>query len=203
MRIVDIKGHVFGKLTADHFCGSNSRGRAVWACVCECGRARDVLGTNLRTGRVTSCGCMEHENRSVSARTHGGSRSLTYASWISMLHRCENPQRTKYAAHGGRGVTVCRRWHKYENFLADMGPRESTALSIERRDNDKNYTPSNCYWADKKTQARNRRNSSTATHKGKTQTLAAWAEQLGKAHSTLSWRKQQGWSDIEIINGRK
>lgn len=202
MRVVDITGGTFGKLTVLRHSGSNASGRATWLCLCVCGTERTVNGTDLRAGRIVSCGCMEHENRSAAMRTHGDSTSLTYASWIAMMHRCENPRRTKYEAHGGRGITVCKRWHKYENFLADMGPRESTALSIERRDNDKNYMPRNCYWADKKTQARNRRNSSTATYKGKTQTLAAWAEQLGKAHSTLSWRKQQGWSDIEIINGR-
>lgn len=203
MRVVDVSNQTFALLKVLQYAGSDVKGRAVWMCLCACGTKRLVSGTDLRTGRITSCGCTEHENRSAARRTHGDSTSLTYVSWIAMLHRCENPQRTKYEAHGGRGISVCKRWHKYENFLADMGPRESTALSIERRDNDKKYMPSNCYWADKKTQARNRRNSSTATYKGKTKTLAAWAEQLGKAHSTLSWRKQQGWSDTEIINGRR
>lgn len=202
MRIVDVKGGVFGKLTAHHYCGSNARGRSVWACICECGRARDVTGTALRTGRVTSCGCMTHENRSAPRRTHGGSKDLAYASWVAMLHRCENPQRTKFDCHGGRGIKVCKRWHKYENFLKDMGPRESTAFSIERRNNNGDYKPSNCYWATRKEQCRNRRNNVWLQYAGKKQTLTEWALEVGLTQSTLNWRRQQGWSDIEIINGR-
>lgn len=92
--------------------------------------------------------------------THGhsvGGHSLTYSSWISMLSRCHNENRTNYHHYGGRGITVCPRWREsFENFLADMGERPA-GKSIDRIDPDGNYEPDNCRWATQAEQLRNRR----------------------------------------------
>lgn len=196
------RGTVFSRLTVVREAGRSPQGRSLWACTCICGGSKTVSGTNLRSGYVRSCGCLAKELASARAKTHGLSKTLTYSSWITMLHRCENPRRSKYEYHGGRGITVCKRWHKFENFLADMGPRESVALSLERRDNNKGYRPSNCYWATREEQCNNRRNSVRLTHAGKTQTLSQWAAHLGKTQSTLSWRYHQGWPVSEVLYGR-
>lgn len=91
---------------------------------------------------------------------HGHSKekitSLTYNSWAGMLARCQNPRHKQFAEYGGRGITVCARWQKFENFLADMGERPC-GLSIDRRDNSGNYEPGNCRWATPKQQSNNRR----------------------------------------------
>lgn len=78
------------------------------------------------------------------------------ASWASMISRCNNPNRSNYKYYGGRGIKVCRRWKKFENFLADMG-RKPPGKSLDRIDNNKGYSPSNCKWSSKSEQMKNRR----------------------------------------------
>ena len=89
--------------------------------------------------------------------THGLSQSPEHAAWRDMKSRCMNPKVKCYPRYGGRGVTVCDRWMTFENFLADMGPRPGAGYSIERNNSDGNYEPSNCRWATKLEQSRNRR----------------------------------------------
>lgn len=192
-------GERYGKLTVQSRSGVNHEGRVQWSCLCDCGGTAIVAGTSLRLGMTRSCGCL----RSDVKRTHGLSKTPTYSSWIAMIHRCENPKRRDYSYYGARGVRVCARWHVFENFLADMGERPSRTATIERTNNRKGYTPSNCVWADRTAQARNTRRNTLLTYNGETLTIAAWAERVGRPHSTLSWRKQQGWCDAEIINGRR
>lgn len=192
-------GDRYGKLTVRHRVGINHEGRVQWECVCDCGKLAVVTGTSLRLGLTRSCGCL----RSDVKRTHGLSRTLAYSSWVSMIHRCENPQRTKYAFHGGRGITVHPPWHSFVSFYEDMGDRPAKEYSLERLDNSKGYAPGNCVWATQKEQCRNTRHNTLLTHNGETLPIATWAERVGRPHSTLSWRKQQGWCDAEIINGRR
>lgn len=85
-------------------------------------------------------------------------RHLTseYSAWYSMMHRCYNPKNAKFHRYGGRGILVCERWQKIENFLTDMGKKSSHKLTLERIDNDKGYDPSNCRWATYSDQNKNR-----------------------------------------------
>lgn len=121
-------------------------------------------------------------------RTHGMAHTTEYNIWISMRDRCCNCKDEHFPDYGGRGIRVCERWRKFENFYADMGPRPSTGHSIERKDNDGNYEPSNCVWATKKEQARNKRTTVRITFDGQTRPLAEWAEFLGLNYDLLRQR---------------
>lgn len=80
----------------------------------------------------------------------------TYSCWRSMISRCRNPKNRAWSTHGGRGIKVCKRWKKFENFFADMGERPK-GLTLERVDNDGDYKPGNCKWATWSEQNKNRR----------------------------------------------
>jgi hypothetical protein len=131
---------------------------------CDCGNKVIVYENKLRTGMTRSCSCYRTEKsteRLLGFNTkHGhtwkGGSSPTYLSWQGMVARCTNPSSPAWKWYGGRGIRVCRRWRSFENFLADMGERPH-GLTLERRNNDGGYKPSNCCWATRSQQARNRR----------------------------------------------
>ena len=131
--------------------------------------------------------------------THGQSESLTYSTWERMKNRCSNPRHDKYARYGGRGIKVCKRWQKFENFLADMGPRPGRDYSIERSDTDGDYEPSNCFWMVTKHQARNRSDNRLLTFDGKTLCVAEWCERFGIPQARVLARLKLGWSVTEAL----
>jgi hypothetical protein len=111
-----------------------------------------------------------------------------------MLQRCTNPNNTQYKDYGARGITVCDRWKVFKNFLADMGIRPE-GMTLDRKNNDKGYTPKNCKWSTRSEQQRNRRGNNVWAYKGKHKTVAEWAEQLGmKRHSLYMRVAVYGWT---------
>ena len=129
-----------------------------FACLCECGTRKVVFGGNLRRGYTRSCGCLNQEERSK-RRTHGqtcdGMFTPEYRAWRQMLARIRAKTGRNYLWYGARGITVCERWLKFENFLADMGKRPP-GMTIDRKNNDGNYEPGNCRWATSYQQGHNK-----------------------------------------------
>jgi hypothetical protein len=100
------------------------------------------------------------------SRRHGqaaGGGTRTYHAWKGMLSRCTNPSSADWARYGGRGITVCRRWHRFEDFLADMGSCPDR-LTLDRINNEGDYEPGNCRWATWEQQVLNRRSNRGERH---------------------------------------
>lgn len=122
-------------------------------------------------------------------RTHGRSRTRAYEIWKSMRARCENLRHPGFKNYGGRGIAVCRRWRKFENFLADMG-EPAAGLTLDRFPNkDGHYQPGNCRWANLTEQHRNKRNNLVIDGL----CLAAWMERATVSRRTVSRRLAAGW----------
>lgn len=124
---------------------------------------------------------------------HGYWGTRTYATWSTMLQRCRDANSTNYPNYGGRGVSVCERWLKFENFLADMGERP-VGMSIDRVDVDGDYEPDNSRWASAKVQGRNRRNVILRSYNGVTASVSELAELHGHPARRVYQRIACGWT---------
>lgn len=125
-----------------------------------------------------------------------------HTAWSNMIQRCRTDavarRRTTYAGYAGRGIRVAVRWRKFSNFLADMG-RCPPGWTIERKNNNRGYTPRNCVWIPHAHQAANKRNNHRLTHRGATRHVSEWARRTGLHIQTILDRLRNGWSTARAL----
>ena len=192
-KIVDMTGQRFGRWTILERALNKREGiQAAWFCRCDCGVGRVVPGARLRSGQSRSCGCLRDELAASRGTTHGWSASSVYVCWTLLIQRCTNPNNTLWHRYGGRGIEC--RFTSFEQFRVELGPRPSPRHTCDRIDNEGHYEPGNVQWSTQKEQARNRSSNRLITWRGKTQCLAAWADELSIPYKTLHARLSHGWS---------
>lgn len=130
-----------------------SGGHGFYRAKCVCGTKRVLREIDLKRNHSKSCGCLRVDRVTV----HGMRYTTEYNSWMSMISRCTRKEHQSYPYYGGRGITICKRWDTFKNFIQDMGNKPTPSHSIDRIDNDKGYYPKNCKWSTKSQQRKNQR----------------------------------------------
>jgi hypothetical protein len=189
----DLGGQRFGRLQAVSFDGTG-HGKTWWICICDCGNEKRVAYAHLVLGLVRSCGCLRKQTAAKHIRSiamkHGicsGGTPRWYQIWSGMMQRCYHRNSPRFDRYGGRGITVCDRWHNPTSFHSDMGdPPEK--MSLDRIDNDAGYSPENCRWASARQQQNNRSDTRRTTFNGETMSASEWAQRLGITKATMYWR---------------
>lgn len=126
---------------------------------CECGKEFKTQTRKVKNGTTQSCGCLQKKKAKEYQTTHGLSGHPLYKVWKQMRARCNSKSNKSYQYYGGRGIKVCKEWDtSFDNFYVwAYGSGYTFGLTIDRKDNDGNYEPSNCRWVTQEVQARNTR----------------------------------------------
>ncbi len=201
-KLIDLTGRKFGGWTVLNRASSAKR-QTRWKCRCACGKIRLCSGGNLRGGLSLQCKVCSNRAKAAKATRHGMSNTRLYYAWFGMIQRCENPANKSYAYYGRRGITVCERWHRFEDFYADMGDRPP-GYTLDRKDNDGPYCKENCRWVSRKTQMRNTRTNRFVTFNGQRRTVAEWAEvQGGNSRTLWDGLKRHGWDMAAYLAAKR
>lgn len=187
---LQLEGKRFGRLLVVKKQGRDVNYNSTWEYICDCGKAGVTRGYSLTRGRKNSCGCLIVEANTKHNHAHSGNVTKTYKTWAGLKKRCLDKSDKDY---GGRGITVCDKWLKFEGFLEDMGEKPE-GMSIERNNNNKGYSKDNCTWATVIEQANNKRNNTFYEVNGLRKTLFRWAVEYGIPPKTL-WARvnRRGW----------
>ena len=132
--------------------------------LCDCGVLKEISVFRVKVGKTKSCGCYRKDVLSTLKTTHGMRGTPEYSSWRSIKGRCYSPSHISYKNYGVRGISVCEKWvNSFESFIEDMGLKPDNSYSLERLNNEKDYSPQNCVWATPTDQVLNRRKQKNCT----------------------------------------
>lgn len=203
--ISDVSGKKFNKLVFVRRTNERRNGNILWECKCDCGNVTLVKKWDVTSGNTKSCGCLKMDvvkKMNQQNTSHGMSGTKIYKIWESMKRRCDSNKTERYSNYGGRGITYCDKWDKFEGFhewSKKSGYKEG--LSIDRIDVNGNYEPSNCRWVTLEKQSFNKTNSRKVAYKNKELTIAELAKETGKSYHLLYQRiVKLGWNVNESIN---
>lgn len=194
--IINMVGERYGKLTVQRMVERNIKEKVYWVCSCDCGGERITNRDMLIRGKATDCGCMKpYSYRKDFPRL--------YRIWSGMKQRCLNPKSDSYKDYGGRGITVCEEWQKdFEPFARwALVNGYDDGLTIDRRNVNGNYEPSNCRWITAFEQAGNTRKNINITYNGQTKTLSEWCRELNLNFGTVKYRLKVGYSVEQAFFG--
>jgi hypothetical protein len=209
---LDLGGKQFGRWTVlergETYTDTKGKRRSQWLCRCECGTEKLVLQDNLVRGLTKSCGCYEKERaRELISKNrpkgteHGMSDTRIYKIWDGIKQRCYRTYSSVYEYYGGRGITVCDEWK--EDFMSfytwAMKNGYSDELTIDRKDVNGNYEPSNCRWATMKEQQNNKTNNHFLTINNETHTVTEWERIANLPPFTIFKRLRSNWEVNENI----
>jgi hypothetical protein len=197
-RKIDLLGQRFGRLSVVADAGYRIGHSCAWVCQCDCGNKAVVRSQFLVAGLTQSCGCLHKET--FTTLKHGFAKrdrkTRLYQIWEQMKQRCNSPNNNAFDRYGNKGIKVCDQWNDYMSFHNDMidsylthvaehGEKDTT---IDRKDNDKGYSPDNCRWATYKVQGNNRKVNLSIEYKGEVHNLTEWSEIIGMRMGTL-WNR--------------
>lgn len=203
MKQLDLHGLVFGRLSVVSRCDPKTDGAIWWRCKCSCGATKEVRGADLKRGFVNSCGCLRRE-LPKERQTHGGSNTRLYRIWQAMRDRTSNPRASRYSYYGGRGISVCDEWQTFETFREwAISNGYDSKLSIDRINNNGNYEPGNCRWANQQTQTKNRR-TKTEMERNKTMNTFKKVSAQGEITTDVIDKLPEGATlrKVKPVNGR-
>lgn len=196
----DLIGKKYYRLTIIGF--EHRHKRWDWVCKCDCGNITIVMPAFVKRGTTQSCGCYGHERRIERNLRFTKSERRLNKLWSDIKERCYNPKNTSYINYGGRGIKMCDEWlnsaekfrlHAFNNGYAD-------SLTIERIDNDADYSPDNCKWIPKAEQSKNRRSCIMVTYNNETTTLSDACRKANIKRATVSARLSRGWTFDDAMN---
>ena len=206
MQTKNLMGKTFGELTV--VSGPEQRrvngvSRIFWVCRCSCGELRTVQAQVLhKSNRCQTCKKIKLAgDMSKRAKTHGMRHTRTYRIWIGMKNRCTNPNNYSYAYYGGRGITLCDKWMKFEGFFEDMGDAPEN-LTLDRLDGNSGYSKGNCRWATQRQQMQNVSTNHNISFNGETKCIREWARTLGISRSAIERRIARGLPIEKVLHNK-